>query len=325
MYKNKYESLEQDDNHDDLINERKKAIKWKEYTCASFCTYMFIIIILLMSINFVRFDKYAFYHDVFTSVDTSKVLTHGTYFYPPWVKLEYFPSTFQYVNFFEQVFSDTGLEFDLEVIFYYRLKAENLASIYNLFSNNYKGIIISNSKQIIKDVGSKYNVEDYISRRGVIEEDIGLSLSKKLGSDIGVEILPNFVKITDIVFPTNVIQTNLLSAIAQQQNDVEINEQNYQAVLAETSLLVAQLNSEAQQILQFSTNQANMIVANTNNLCQNMIGKAKLEGIKHFFSTLNITNEDVKSQYINWFGIDQSQNTTFTIGFEANNIFLNKN
>jgi hypothetical protein len=286
--------------------------------------YIFILLLTSFSINFVNYNQYAFAHNIFTSVDTSKVLVQGIYLYPPWTKLEYFPSTYQNVKLFEPVFSDNGLEFDLEVIFYYRLKKNKLASIYNLFSKNYHSRILSNSKQIVKNIGSKYSVEDYILNRFKIEKDIGISLSNELDKEIGIDINPKFVKITNIKFPENIVQTNLLSAIAQQQNDVEINQQNYQSVLAETNYIVSQLKTESEQISEFSKNEANLLIANTNSLSKNIIGKAKLAGINNFFNTLGINDSKTKSMYIDWFGIDENVNSTLVIGFESNNLFINK-
>jgi hypothetical protein len=286
--------------------------------------YFLFLLFILFSINFVNYNQYAFSHNIFTSVDTSNVLEQGLYLYPPWTKLEYFPSTYQHVKLFEPVFSDTGLEFDLEVIFYYKLNKNKLASIYNLFSKNYHGRILSNSKQIIKNIGSKYSVDDYILNRFNIEKDIGVSLSNQLNNEIGVDVNPEFVKITNITFPENVVQTNLLSAIAQQQNDVEINQQNYQSVLAETKYIVSQLNSQSEQINKFSQNEANLLIANSNSLGKNIIGKAKLQGIHNFFKTLNITESKTKNMYIDWFGINDNTNSTLVIGFQSNNLFMNK-
>lgn len=287
--------------------------------------YLLLLIFILFSMNFVNYNQYAFAHNIFTSVDTSNVLGQGFYLYPPWTKLEYFPSTYQNVKLFEPVFSDNGLEFDLEVIFYYRLKKNKLASIYNLFSKNYHNRILSNSKQIIKNIGSKYSVDDYILNRFIIEKDIGLSLSKELDIEIGIDINPKFVKITNIKFPENVVQTNLLSAIAQQQNDVEINQQNYQSVLAETNYIVSQLKTESEQISEFSKNEANLLISNTDSLSKNIIGKAKLQGLNNFFITLNITDSKTKNMYIDWFGINDNTNSTLVIGFDSNNLFINTN
>lgn len=286
--------------------------------------YFFVLLILLFSINFVNYNQYAFAHNIFTSVDTSNTLEQGIYFYSPWTKLEYFPSTYQNIKLFEPVFSDTGLEFDLEVIFYYRLKKNKLASIYNLFSKNYHSRIISNSKQIIKNIGSKYSVDDYILNRYQIEKDIGFSLSIELDKEIGVDINPEFVKITNIKFPENIVKSNLLSAIAQQQNDVEINQQNYQSVIAETNYIVAQLKTQSEQINEFSKNEANLLISNAESLSKNIIGKAKLNGINYFFKTFNITDSKIKNKYIDLFGIIDNTNSTLVIGFESNNLFINK-
>jgi hypothetical protein len=303
-------------------NIQNGQIDWEKYGILTYIIFLSIVILSFFSLNYVSYEQYAFAHNVFTSVDTSRVYEQGTYFKLPWIKFEYFPSTYQYVNLYEPVFSDTGLEFDLRVIFYYRLEKERLGSIYNLFSKDYHGRILSNSKQIIKNIGSKYSVDDYVLNRFVIERDIGMSLSGQLNEEIGIEINPNFVKITDINFPDNVVQTNLMSAIAQQQNNVEINEQNYQAVLSETNYLVSQLNSQAEQVLEFSTNQANLMIANTDSLSQNIIGKAKLSGIDNFFKSLNITNSDTKTKFINWFGINDNQNSTLVFGFDTSNVFI---
>lgn len=166
------------------------------------------------------------------------------------------------------------MEFDLEFIFYYKLNKDKLALIYNLFSKNYHSRILSNSKQIIKNIGSKYNINDYILHRYKIEKDIGISLDNEINNEIGVEINSEFVKITNIVFPDNIVQTNLLSVITQQQNDVEINKQNYQSVLVETNYIVSQLKSESEQINEFSKNEANLIVSNAIILSNNnIIGK----------------------------------------------------
>ena len=287
--------------------------------------YFIFLLLILFSINFVNYNQYAFAHNIFTSVDTSKVLEQGIYLYPLWTRFEYFPSTYQYVKLFEPVFSDTGLEFDLEVVFYYRLNKNKLASIYNLFSKNYHSRILSNSKQIIKNIGSKYSVDDYILNRFQIEKDIAISLSNILDIEIGININPKFVKITNIKFPENVVKTNLLSAIAQQQNDVEINQQNYQSVLTETNYIVSQLKTQSEQIIQFSKNKANLMISNTNSQSMNIIGKAKLEGMSIFFKTLNITESKTKNMYINWFGINDNINSTLVIGFESNNLFINNN
>jgi hypothetical protein len=324
-----YLPISSHDNYSNNTNSDRTRLnimcdKINEYFVAINLFYFLFLLFTLFSIKYVNYNQYAFPHNIFTFVDTTVVLDQGTYLYYPWTKMEYFPSTYQNVKLFEPVFSDTGLEFDLEIVFYYKLNKNKLALIYNLFSKNYHGRILSDSKQIIKNIGSKYSVDDYIMNRFKIEKDIGLLLSNQLNNDIGVDINPEFVKITNISFPENVIQTNLMSVIAQQQNDVEINQQNYQSVLSETNYIVAQLKSQSEQIIQFSKNSADLTISNTNSLGKNIIEKAKLEGIYNFFKTLNITDSETKNIYINWFGINDNTNSTLVMGFESNNLFINK-
>ena len=55
----------------------------------------------------------------------------------------YFPSTFQKVSFDALVFSQNGLEFTVECLFYYKLPKENLGEIYNRFSLAWHDVVIS--------------------------------------------------------------------------------------------------------------------------------------------------------------------------------------
>lgn len=46
--------------------------------------------------------------------------------------------------------------------------------------------------------------------------------------------------------------------------------------------IVSQLNSQSEQIIQFSVNQADLMISNAGSQSQNIVGKAKLSGINIF-------------------------------------------
>ena len=70
----------------------------------------------------------------------------GRYFYPLNYDTIIFPSNYIGVDFDVVVFTDNGLEFEVEVGFYYKLPRENVGKIYDAFSKNYGGKRISKIK-----------------------------------------------------------------------------------------------------------------------------------------------------------------------------------
>lgn len=106
------------------------------------------------SFHYVNFDEYALLQDVYGSVRLSKVYGEGRYFFPLNYDLLRFPSRYQSVNFDAVVFSETGLEFSVEIGFYYRVPKENLGKVYDSFSNNYNDRVVSNAQTTIKNVAA---------------------------------------------------------------------------------------------------------------------------------------------------------------------------
>lgn len=115
---------------------------------------MVMCVCISESFHYVKYNEYGLLQDVYGDVRLSKVYGEGRYFYPLNYNMLKFPSTFTAVDFDAVVFSETGLEFTVEIGFYYRIPRDNLGTIYNSFSKNYHDRVVSNSQTVIKNTAA---------------------------------------------------------------------------------------------------------------------------------------------------------------------------
>jgi hypothetical protein len=295
------------------------------FLCSSLIFIISLIIIIttvVLSYHYVRYDKYTLRLNTYHGADISKVYSEGRYFLTLDNSMIYFPSTYERISFTSSAFSDNGLEFDLNVSFYYRLPKENLGIIYNSYSTSYENKIEANAKQVTKNIASTFSVEEFLSNRTWIEESIGMGLQTQIYQTLKIYVPYNYFKIITITFPSILISKSLDTAIALQTNQIALLQQEVNVIKADTQQMISQIEASTSKIENYALTLSNQIKLNAQSVSTNMLLTSRTDGLDLFCSILNITNPDQINKINKIFNMIDNANN-LTLFNTPNNIIYN--
>lgn len=264
------------------------------------------------SFHYVSYDEYGLLQDVYGSVRLSRVYGEGRYFYPLNYDMLKFPSSYLKVDFDAVVFSENGLEFSVEIDFYYKLPKENLGRIYDSFSSNYHDRVVSNAQTTIKNVAAPLRIEDYLSNRTYVQSLFANAVHDVLLTNVLVEAPVNLFRIGEVDLPSSVISRSLESAIAIQRNEILARTQNVVVIRAETSKLVAEVDARKNQVLNFAVNTADLMVEDSRSYARQVDIRARGLGISSMLQLLNFTTKNHTMAIVNRLAqLDNAANTKY--------------
>lgn len=266
---------------------------------------------LPLSFHYVAYDEYALLRDVYGTVRLSKVYEQGRYFYPLNYDTITFPSSYIPVNVDVVVFTDNGLEIEIEIGFYYYLPKENVGKIYDAFSKNYDGLVRTNAVTTIKNVAASLNINDYIDNRAETENKIAVAVNEVLSDVVMVEAPIDLLKIGEISLPESIVDTSLESAIAIQNNELLQSTQEVSVIRAETDRLVAEIDADTAAALQFAQNDAERIVESARSYSNQITLQSRGKGISNLLTALGFQSSSLSSSIIRKLALlDNAENTT---------------
>lgn len=274
-----------------------------------------------LSYHYVRYDQYALRLNKYHGVDLSKVYDEGRYFLTLDNTLVYFSSTYNRISFISSTFSDNGLEFDLDVSFYYKLPKDKLGEIYNSYSTSYANKIEANAKQVTKNIASTFSVEHFLSNRTYIEKVIGEALQIQINQTLNINVPENYFKIIDISFPSILISKSLDTAIALQTNQIELLRQEVVVIQADTKKMISEIEASTTRIINYATTKSNQIKSNANTASTNILLTARTDGLKLFCSSLNISNPSHINRINRIFNMIDSANNITLLNTQNNLIY----
>lgn len=264
------------------------------------------------SFHYVNFDEYALLQDVYGSVRLSKVYGEGRYFFPLNYDLIIFPASYHSVAFDAVVFTDSGLEFSVEVDFYYRVPKEKLGDIYDSFSSNYHDRVVSNAQTTIKNIAAPLSIDDYMVNRSHVQRLFAESVRDVLQANVLVEAPVELFRIGEVRLPPSIIERSLESAIAIQRNEILANTQEVVVIRSETEKLVAEIDAQRNQVLNFALNKADLIIEDSNSFARQVDIRARGLGIATMLSTLNFTTSNYTMDIVNRLAqLDNTANTKY--------------
>jgi hypothetical protein len=268
------------------------------------------------SYHYIDYKQYALRKNAYNGVELGKVYDEGRYFMTLDNSMIVFPSTFKRVEFTSQIFAGNGLEFDCEISFFYRLPKNNIGHIYDTFSTNYDSRVITNAKQVTKNVASTFEVNDFLLNRSLIEHAIAIDLEEDLATIVGVEAPKDLFEIINIVFPESIIKISLETAIALQNNEILELQQEVDIIIADTSKFKAEIDAKTEQTLEFSINEATQLIAHSEATAVQLALIVRSDGIYQVTSSLDITDPKEINQITNAFAIMDSNNYTMINNLE---------
>lgn len=191
-----------------------------------------------------------------------------------------------------------GLQFNLEVLFYYKLNPATLANTYARYSQNYDVRVKSIATTIIKNLAIRYTINDYIHARQAIERNMSLLLQAALVSDVGVIVPPQFFRLMTVTIPDSLLRTNLMSAVEFQNNKVQEYVQAVAIIQSATSQMVADIVAQAGRVIAFAQTQANQLISEAQLYSDNIQNTARSVGLELVFSALNVSDPSLKLRFV---------------------------
>lgn len=297
------------------IEIEKDYYEINSFHLTSFCVLLIGIAILCgtitSSIHYVKYDEYALLKDTYGTVRLSKVYGQGRYFFPLNYEMIYFPANYIGVDFEEKVFTDTGLEFEVEIGFYYRLPRESVGEIYNEFSKSYNDLVVINARTTIKNEAANLDINSYLTNREEVEKIFATSVNQVLKTVLFVDAPISLFKIGQITLPDTIVESSLESAISIQNNELLQNSQAVTVIRAETLKLVTEINVSTSLLLEYSTNEASRIVEQANSYSNQISVKTRGTSLRSLLSSLNFTTNNYTLQIIEKFALlDNSESVT---------------
>jgi regulator of protease activity HflC (stomatin/prohibitin superfamily) len=258
---------------------------------------------LSASFHYIEYDQYGLLKDNYGTVRLSKVYEQGRYFFPLNYDMIIFPAHYIEVDFNEAVFTDTGLEIEIEVGFYYQLPRDFIGRIYNDFSLNYHSLVLSNSRTTIKDEAAKLKIDQYITNRSAIELVFAHAVSNELNSKLYISAPIELFRIGEIQFPDSVLETSLESAISIQNNELLKSSQAVALIKAETQKLVTEIDVSTTLLLSYATNEASRIIQAANSYANQVTIKTRGTAINALLQSLNFTSSNQTMKIIEKFAL----------------------
>jgi hypothetical protein len=126
------------------------------------------------------------------------------------------------------------------------------------------------------------------------------------------------------VFPDNIIQYALQSAIALQNNQIATNQQEVDVYIANTQQQVAEINAQAKLLLQQSVFESSKIVSLAQYNYNNRVNSARGRGLANFMNKLGITNADDVDKFVDIVALIENTNKTIFSGLNGVSMIINQ-
>jgi hypothetical protein len=120
-----------------------------------FVSLILLLVLLPLSFSYVEYDEYALKkHTVENTVETDSTYDVGRYYWGVDRTALPFSRHFQKVTETFSIFPTNGLEFDVDVVFWYRIQKENLGQLYKAFGTSFDSQVRNRANAKIKNVGT---------------------------------------------------------------------------------------------------------------------------------------------------------------------------
>lgn len=267
-----------------------------------------ILTIALVSESFVgvEYDQYGFKKNTLNNeVDLSTVYEHGQYFWGPSYDVVTFPRQYIRETLQLSIFPSNGLEFDITVVFYWKVRRNELAELYKKFTTTYRSQLESRANAKIKNRAPDFSIEQYITERAMITHELHKVLQQELDL-IHIDAPEDKFFLLDVNLPKSIRERDLDTAVREQQNLEEQNKQlvvdvqketqrQQQVIIANATITALKANSQAENIILQAYAVGNRTVTD-----------ADSAGSNKFFQELNITDASTKSLFIRYFQFAQT-------------------
>jgi len=333
----------------------------KKYGCVGLIILVLVVIGLLlflilfpMSFSYLDFYEYGFVRRRTTgSVDTNKVYAGGRHIIGPDFEFKEFYAAAQFVKFSHiPIFTLDNLEVKITIELQYFLIKEDLKLLHDSYDIFYQSIIVNNAKDAIKNSVTKFDTDEFISNRSVIQQEIYNGVKQRLSGkcclpncktvnecpnckkwqlcdkgcksratctkeDKGLFVEVRYLQLHDIDIPLQVNERKLLSLIRDLEKEKEQSIKQEMIVKKETEKLVAQIQNNAKEVLANATAQSGYLLTEADINYSRTIENTHNEGLKNMFSGLGLDSNKLKSSLNYMRALKDHEKVKYSIDFNT--------
>ncbi|MFX0086277.1 MAG: SPFH domain-containing protein [Candidatus Hodarchaeota archaeon] len=213
-----------------------------------------------------------------------------------------FPKTVQKIEFFDTLGEpgDTygplnsrtkdGLMIHIQLAFHYRLRKDDILSLYSTFALDYEDRFVGQARTTIRDVASLFNAIEFFNNRS----SIGDLMQLELTTDIDImyaEIV--YFQMREIDLPDEFEEALKQVQIAQQQYQIALYEQQAAIVTAQTAIIEAQAQANITVLSAEASAEAYIIQMNATAQALNITLRAESLAYYAMGQQLNLTSSEL--------------------------------
>ncbi|KAK6165892.1 hypothetical protein SNE40_022710 [Patella caerulea] len=306
-----------------------------------------LLVVILVPMSFVGLEYYemGFKRQKSTgTVDTDKVYEGGKHFIGPDYEFKVFRSDAHFVTLTDvSVFTLDKLEVDLDISFQYFLRPDQLSLLHSQYDIYYKNIMKTSATDAFKGQAPNYSTRQYISERNTVEEAMFKAVRERLGGkccakdcsehkyacppgckpiascnleDKGLFVDVKYFQLKSVNIPGDVEERFLKALTLREEADKEHLLQEAQVVRKNTEAEVQRRKNQAIEISQNATAQSQLLEAISQANYTATIEKARSSGLKQLYTTLGITDQNIKNSFDYLRTLQGLENVHLTVDFQ---------
>jgi regulator of protease activity HflC (stomatin/prohibitin superfamily) len=307
-----------------------------------------------LSLGYLDFYEYAFTRSKISgSVDTSYVYAGGRHFIGLTTEFKEFYAAAQFVKYNHiPIFTTDNLEVIISVEFQYFLIKEDLKLLHDSYDIRYQSIIVNNAKDALKNSITKFDTDEFITNRTVIQDHLLMGLRQRLSgtccipgcrpkkecidcqrweicddncksreqcskADKGLFVEVRYLQLHDIDIPKQVNERKLLSLIRELEEEKEQSVKLEMIVKKQTELEVAEIKNNAKELLAKARAEQERTVAEAEVNYQRKIEDVHNIGLQKTFKDLGFTSTKHKAALNYLKSLRDNEKVKYSIDFNT--------
>lgn len=315
---------------------------------------LLLIILLPMSFSYLDFYEYGFARRRTTgSVDTDTVYAGGRHFIGPDFEFKEFYAAAQFVYFDHiPIFTTDNLEVSISVELQYFLIQEDLKLLHDTFDIRYQSIVVGNAKDALKNSVTKFDTDEFISNRTVIQHELLNGVRKRLSGicclpgcktaidcpackqwelcvpgckprttcsseDKGLFVEIRYLQLSDIEIPAQVNERRLLTLIRELEEEKEKSIKEEMIIRKQTELEVNKFKNQAKEAIANATAMSKLLMDEAEVDYSRVIETVHNDGLSAMYKGLDMTTDKLKSSLNYMRTLQDHEKVKYSIDFNS--------
>jgi len=260
-----------------------------------------LLIVILLPLSFSKIEYYEaglLAQKSTGKVNTDKVYEAGNHFIGPDFEFKTFPISLQLFDQRVSVWSksggdDAGATLILDISFQYKIRKEQIGQLYEKVAMSFEPLVVTFALDAIKNTAPRFGVDEYLTKRPVIEAQIRSNVTKALKHDIFTDVVD--LQLRKIQLSDDYQTTKLNAALQKESNAKEEYIQTKTLIEEQTSLEVLQIDNNALRVEKAALADASLIRETADFQAKKLIETRRSDGLRFMLEQLGLQTDEHKA------------------------------